>query len=145
MKSEPSTFSIDDLAARRVEPWDGVRNYQARNNLAAMRAGDLAFFYHSNASPPGVAGICRIVREAYPDVSAQDPTSKYYDPKATPARPIWMLVDVAFVETFPRIVPLGELKATPGLEDMVVVRRGRLSVTPVTDAEWDIVCELAAR
>lgn len=144
MKSEPETFSIDDLAAKGSEHWDGVRNYQARNNMREMAVGDLVFFYHSSADPTGVAGIARVVREAYPDHTAWDPNGKYFDPKSRAERPLWFMVDVEFVEKFPRVVTLAELKATPGLEQMAVTQRGsRLSVTPVTEAEWEIVCGLA--
>lgn len=144
MKSEPETFSIDHLAAKGTEHWDGVRNYQARNNMKEMSVGDLAFFYHSSADPTGVAGIARVAREAYPDFTAWDPQSKYFDPKSPETKPQWFMVDVEFVEKFPRVVTLAELKATPGLETMAVTRRGnRLSITPVTDDEWDIVCRLA--
>jgi predicted RNA-binding protein with PUA-like domain len=143
MKSEPSAFSIDDLANRASEPWDGVRNYQARNNMRAMEVGDLAFFYHSNADPSGVAGICRISRAAYPDHTAWDPANQHFDPRSTPDRPVWHMVEVQFVEKFPRVVSLAELKETPGLEDMIVTRRSRLSVTPVSEREWHIVTHLA--
>lgn len=143
MKSEPETFSIDHLATKGSEHWDGVRNYQARNNMRAMAVGDRAFFYHSSADPTGVAGISRVVREAYPDHTAWDPNSGSFDPKSTEARPLWFMVDVEFVEKFSRVVTLAELKATPGLEQMAVNQRGsRLSVSPVTEAEWEIVCRL---
>jgi predicted RNA-binding protein with PUA-like domain len=144
MKSEPETFSIDHLAAKGREHWDGVRNYQARNNMREMREGDLAFFYHSSADPTGVAGISRVAREAYPDHTAWDPTSKYFDARSPESKPLWFMVDVEFVEKFPRVVTLAELKATPDLESMAVTQRGsRLSVQPVTEAEWEIVCRLA--
>lgn len=143
LKSEPESFSIDDLRAKRVEHWDGVRNYVARNNLRAMALGDLAFFYHSNANPPGVAGVCKVVREAYPDHSQFDPNSKYFDPKATPDKPRWFMPDVRFVKKFPRLVPLPEIRATPGLQDMALVRAARLSVQPVTETEWEIITALA--
>lgn len=144
MKSEPSAFSIDDLAAKGREHWDGVRSFQARNNMMAMKLGDRAFFYHSSADPPGVAGVCEIVREAYPDHTQFDPASRYYDERSTEANPRWHMVDVAFVEKFPRLVPLEELKHTPGLESMMVTKRGaRLSVQSVSDAEWEIVTHLA--
>jgi predicted RNA-binding protein with PUA-like domain len=144
MKSEPETFSIDHLAAKGREHWDGVRNYQARNNMRAMAGGDLAFFYHSSAEVTGVAGIARVAREAYPDHTAWDPMSKYFDPKSPESKPVWFMVDVEFVEKFPRVVTLAELKTTPGLETMAVTQRGsRLSITPVTEAEWEIVCRLA--
>lgn len=144
MKTEPSVFSIDDLSERGREPWDGVRNFQARNNMMAMKVGDRAFVYHSSTDPKGVAGIGEIVREAYPDPTAWDPQSKYFDPRSTEQKPAWFMVDVGFVEKFPRVVTLEELKHTPGLETMVVSRRGvRLSVQPVRPDEWEIVLGLA--
>ncbi len=145
LKSEPEGYSMDDLEREGVASWDGVRNYQARNNLRAMRVGDLAFFYHSNASPTGVAGICEVVREAYPDDTAFDPDSPYHDPRSTPDKPTWYMPDVGFVRRFPRIVTLQEIKQTPGLEDMVLVNRSRLSVQPVTEKQWEVVCDLAER
>jgi predicted RNA-binding protein with PUA-like domain len=144
MKSEPDAFSIDDLARRGREHWDGVRSFQARNNMRAMKVGDRAFFYHSSTHPPGVAGISEIVREAYPDHTAWDPSSKYFDPSSNPEKPRWYMVDVAFVEKFPRLVTLEELKRTPGLEDMPVTQRGmRLSVQPVSETHWQIVVDMA--
>lgn len=143
LKSEPESFSIDDLRAKKVEHWDGVRNYVARNNLRAMDLGDLAFFYHSNADPPGVAGVCKVVKTAYPDHTQFDPNSKYFDPKATPDKPRWFMPDVRFVKKFPRLVPLAEIRATPGLQEMALVRAARLSVQPVTETEWEIITALA--
>ncbi|OYT70712.1 MAG: EVE domain-containing protein [Chloracidobacterium sp. CP2_5A] len=146
LKSEPSVFSIDDLRAApsQTTSWEGVRNYQARNFLRdAMRVGDLAFFYHSNAAPPGIAGVVEVTRAGYPDHTAFDPASRYYDPRSDPAQPTWFMVDVKLVRAFPRILPLEELKRTPGLENMLVTRRGaRLSVQPVTEAEWRAVLSL---
>ncbi|HEX9775656.1 MAG TPA: EVE domain-containing protein [Actinomycetota bacterium] len=143
LKSEPNTFSIDDLAAKKVEHWDGVRNYQARNNLRAMKVGERAFFYHSVVAPQGIVGICEVVTEAYPDHTQFDPSSTYFDPKATPEKPRWYMPDVAFVEKFPRTITLKEIKQTPGLQDMALVRYGRLSVQPVTQDEWNVVMALA--
>ena len=144
LKTEPEAFSIGDLERMGVSPWDGVRNYQARNNLRAMKVGERALFYHSSTDPTGVVGICEVVREAYPDHVAWDPASKYYDPRSTPERPLWFMPDVAFVERFPRIVTLAELRRTPGLEAMTLLQRGsRLSVQPVSEEEWRIVTELA--
>lgn len=143
LKTEPSAFSIDDLERKRVEHWDGVRNYGARNNLMAMKVGDLGLFYHSSADPPGVAGVCRVVREAYADFTQFDPDSKYFDPKATIEKPRWFMPDVGFVARFPRFVSLREIKETPGLENMDLVRWSRLSVSRVTDEEWRIIGELA--
>ncbi len=140
MKSEPEEFSIDDLESRpdQREPWDGVRNYQARNMLRdEMKAGDLAFFYHSNCETPGIAGIVKIAREGYPDPTAFDPEDDHYDPKSDPDNPRWYLVDVEFVRKLNRVIPLTELKAEPALENMPLTRRGnRLSVMPVTEKEW---------
>lgn len=145
LKSEPESFSIDHLKAKKVEHWDGVRNYQARNNLRAMRKGDLGFFYHSNADPPGIAGICSIAREAYPDHTQFDPKSKYYDPSSTVESPKWWMPDVRFVRKFTLLIPLPELKQIPGLEEMALLRRARLSVQPVTEKEWEIILQLAER
>jgi predicted RNA-binding protein with PUA-like domain len=139
MKSEPSVYSIDDLAKDRSTFWEGVRNYSARNNMQKMKLGDLVLFYHSNANPPGVAGIARVCREAYPDPYQWDKQSRYFDEKATKEKPRWFMVDVEFVEKLPEFVPLEAIKAAAGLEDMVVVRRGRLSVQPVARAEFGIV------
>lgn len=143
MKSEPDVYSIDDLKKDRTTSWDGVRNYSARNNMRAMRKGDLVLFYHSNANPPGVSGVAKVDKEAYPDHTAWDKRSKYYDEKSTRDKPRWDMVDVRFVEKFKRLVPLDELKTAKGLGDMVVTKRGRLSVQPVRKKEFDIVCRLA--
>jgi predicted RNA-binding protein with PUA-like domain len=143
LKSEPSTFGIDDLARKKVEHWDGVRNYVARNHLRAMKLGERAFFYHSSAEPPGIAGICRVVREAYPDHTQFDPSSKYFDPKATPEKPRWFMPDVEFERKFERLISLPELRQTPGLQDMVLLNSMRLSVQPVTEDEWKIINALA--
>lgn len=148
LKSEPSTFSIDDLRARpaATEPWDGVRNYQARNHLRAMRVGDRAFFYHSSCAVPGIVGIVRIVRAAYPDPSALDPEDDHYDPRSTPATPRWSAVDVRHERTFRDPLPLATLRAQPALAGMTILRKGnRLSVTPVTSDEWHAIVELADR
>jgi predicted RNA-binding protein with PUA-like domain len=146
MKTEPEAFSIDDLERLGVSHWDGVRSYQARNNLLAMKVGEQAFFYHSSADPPGVVGICEVVKEAYPDHTAWDPQSKYFDPKSTPENPRWFMPDVTLVEKFPRMITLAELRETPGLEAMVLLQRGaRLSVQPVTDEEWDVITGIAHR
>jgi predicted RNA-binding protein with PUA-like domain len=144
MKSEPDVFSIDDLARDNVTPWEGVRSYQARNLLRdELHVGDGVLFYHSSTQPPGVAGIAEVVHESYPDRTAFDPKSTYFDPKSTNDDPRWFVVDVRFVERFPAVVPLAVLHATPGLEDMVVTRKGmRLSVQPVTEEEWRIVVAL---
>ena len=143
LKSEPSSFSYDDLVRVRREGWDGVRNYQARNHLRAMRRGDLAIFYHSNAAPPGVAGICKVVREAEPDMSQFDPASHYYDPRSNPADPRWDLVTVAPVRALP-FVSLDELRLLPELEHCPLLARGnRLSVLPLTDEEFEAIVRRA--
>jgi len=140
VKSEPEAFSIDDLYRRpkRTEHWDGVRNYQARNFMRdGMRKGDEVFFYHSNCETPGIVGIARVVREAYPDHTAFDPDDPHYDPKSDPDNPRWLMVDVQYVRKLKRTISLAELKDNPALEDMPLVRKGnRLSVMPVTDDQW---------
>jgi predicted RNA-binding protein with PUA-like domain len=142
LKSEPDSFSIDDLEKVDVEPWDGVRNYQARNNLQEMKQGDLAFFYHSNAKPPGVVGICEVAEEATPDESQFDPKSKYHDPKATRDKPRWFCPKVRFVRRFDRLVSLPEIREVAELADMALVNRSRLSVQPVSEEHWEIVCRM---
>ncbi|MBK5259602.1 MAG: EVE domain-containing protein [Thermoanaerobaculia bacterium] len=147
MKCEPSAYSIDDLERDGTTSWEGVRNFQARNYLRdGMREGDKVLFYASNADPSGVTGIAEIAREAYPDKFATKKGHAYYDEKATAENPIWYMVDIRFVEKFPRIVPLDELKETPGLEEMVVIRKGsRLSIQPVTKREFDLVAKVGKR
>ncbi len=147
MKSEPDVYSIDDLARDRSTPWTGVRNYQARNYMRDdMRVGDQVLFYHSNAEPPGIAGIARVVRAAHPDSSALDPTSPYHDPKATKDNPIWLHVDVGFEKKFHRVVSLDELRAEPALAGMLVLKRGmRLSVQPVDPVHFRLVESMANR
>jgi predicted RNA-binding protein with PUA-like domain len=147
MKSEPSTFSISDLAAKpkQTEHWDGVRNYQARNIMRdQMQLGDQVFFYHSNCDVPGIVGIAEVVQEGYPDHTAFDPQCKYFDPKSDPAKPRWIMVDIKLVETFPRTVSLAELRTHPKLEAMVLLQKGsRLSVQPVTKQQWHYILRLA--
>lgn len=147
MKTEPAEFGIDDLARVGRAPWTGVRNYQARNFMRdAMRRGDLVLFYHSSCEPPGVAGVGRVAGTAYPDPTQFDRRSGDYDPRATPAKPVWMLVDVEFVEKFPRLVTLDELRADPALRGMRVLQRGqRLSVQPVDAPHFARVRALASR
>ena len=145
IKSEPDVFSIQDLARAkgRTTAWEGVRNYQARNFLRAMRQGDRALFYHSNAAPPAVAGIVEVVRESYPDATAWDPKSDYHDPKATPDNPIWSMVDVRLVGIFPQSITLEELRGVKALADMELLRRGsRLSVQPVTASQFRTIEKL---
>jgi predicted RNA-binding protein with PUA-like domain len=143
LKTEPDTYSIDDLEREGVAHWEGVRNPMAGINLRNMRVGDLALFYHSSCDPPGAAGICEVVRDPYPDHFAWDESSRYFDKRSNPDKPRWFMPDVKFVEKFERLITLKELRATPGLEDMTVVRFGRISVTPVTPGEWAIVMKLA--
>jgi predicted RNA-binding protein with PUA-like domain len=146
MKSEPSELSIDDLKHRPkgTTAWDGVRNYQARNYMRdGMRKGDEVFFYHSNCDEPGIVGIARVVKQAYPDHTACDPNSDYYDPKARPDANPWLMVDVKFVRKLKRTIPLADLKADARLEGFALVRRGnRLSVLPVSDAQWRTILSL---
>ena len=136
MKSEPSVYSIEDLERDGVTPWEGVRNYQARNFMRdQMQVGDLVLFYHSNCKPPGVAGLGRVHRTAYPDFTAWDPASPYFDARSPEDKPVWQMVDVAFVERFAEVVSLQALKDDPALEGMLVTRKGqRLSVQPVEAA-----------
>lgn len=145
MKSEPSVYSIDDLRRDKQTSWEGVRNFSARNNMQRMKVGDLAFFYHSNAKPPAVAGICRICREAYPDHFAWNRRSKYFDEKSPKDNPRWFMVDVEFVERFDAPVGLDEIKAAKSLAGMVLVKRGRLSVQPVTSREFATIQKMARR
>jgi predicted RNA-binding protein with PUA-like domain len=144
MKTEPDEFSIRDLKERKIEAWNGVRNYTARNHMRdLMSLGDEVLFYHSSVTPPGVAGIATIARAAYPDPTALDPKSDYHDPKATPAKNPWVMVDVKFKKEFPRLVTLDEMRLTPGLESMMVIKKGmRLSVQPITPEEFAIVAKL---
>jgi predicted RNA-binding protein with PUA-like domain len=144
LKSEPEAFGIDDLERLGVSHWDGVRNYQARNNLRAMKPGERAFFYHSSVDPAGIVGIMEVATEAYPDHTAWDPASKYFDARSTPEKPVWFMPNLRFVERFPRMITLAELRTTPGLEGMSLLQRGqRLSVQPVSEEEWHIVNAIA--
>lgn len=146
MKSEPGAYSIDDLARDGRTHWDGVRNYQARNFMRdQMKVGDGVLFYHSNAAPPGVAGAAEVVRSGYPDPSALDPKSRYFDPKASEADPRWYMVDIEFREKFGTFVPLERLRTEPGLEGMLVTTKSRLSVQPVSEEEFEIVCRMGRR
>jgi predicted RNA-binding protein with PUA-like domain len=144
MKSEPSTYSIADLEREGRTFWNGVRNYQARNLMRdEMRTGDPVLFYHSSAEPPAVAGLARVAREGYPDPSARDPQSPYFDPKADDADPRWFMVDIEFVERFPRPLPLARLREEPELARMPLLNRSRLSVQPVTAEEFRHIVDLA--
>ena len=145
MKSEPSTYSIDDLKRDKVNMWEGCRNYTVRNFMRdMMHPGDQAFFYHSVCDPAGIVGIMEIVKQGYPDPTQFDPSSEYFAPKSKRENPSWMAVDVKFKLKFKRILTLAELKETKGLEEMLVTKKGQmLSVTPVTKVEWEIVSRLA--
>lgn len=148
MKSEPSTYGIDQLAAarRKTDHWDGVRNYQARNFMREMKIGDQAFFYHSNCAEPGVVGIVEIAGEHYPDFTAFDPKSPYYDTKSSASNPRWYMVDVRFVRKIKETIPLSEIKQNPLLKELRLVRRGnRLSVMPVTAKEWKAILKMEKR
>ena len=145
-KSEPSSFSIEDLKSRpdQTEHWDGVRNYQARNLLRdQIRVGDLGFFYHSSIAQPAIVGIAEVVKGGYPDWTALDPQSSHFDPRSTPEQPIWYMVDVRLVRELPRPVTLAELKSIPSLSEMALLKRSRLSVQPVREAEWLEILRLA--
>jgi len=148
VKSEPDVFSIDDLAKAKNQTthWDGVRNYQARNTLRdSMKLGDRVLFYHSNATPPAIVGVARVVKEGYPDHTAFDPKDDHYDPKSKKDNPTWYMVDIQFEQKFAEPLTLPMLKAEFSLEGMELVRRGsRLSVQPVRPHEFEIVLQLAA-
>ncbi|MEO8809218.1 MAG: EVE domain-containing protein [Rhodanobacter sp.] len=145
MKSEPEGFSIDDLKRKKREPWDGVRNYQARNFMRdGMRPGDKVFFYHSNCAVPGIVGIAEVATDAYPDPSQFDPKSKYFDPGSLRDKPRWMLVEVEFVKKLKRTISLDELKDHEAISGMALLRKGnRLSVMPVDAAHWKYILTLA--
>lgn len=147
MKCEPEAYSIEDLERDGTATWEGVRNFQARNSMRDdMKIGDGVLFYASNAEPSGVTGLAEVSREGYPDPYAFKKGHKYFDPKSDPDHPTWIMVDIRFVERFPEIVPLAELKETPGLEKMVVTQKGsRLSVQPVTNEEFAIVQRLGRK
>jgi predicted RNA-binding protein with PUA-like domain len=146
MKSEPDEFGIDDLANRpdQTEPWDGVRNYQARNMMRdEMRRGDQVFFYHSSTREPGIVGIAEVVREGYPDDTAFDPDDPHFDPRSDPDNPRWYRVDVRLVRKLQRTITLSELKQKPELEGMQLLRKGnRLSVMPVSEEHWAFILSL---
>lgn len=143
IKSEPGSYSIADLERDGRTHWEGVRNYQARNFMRDdMKVGDGLLFYHSNTEPIGVAGIARVARAGYPDLTALDPKSHYYDPKATEADPRWSMVDVEFVERFPQIVTLTRLRELPELADMPLLNKSRLSVQPLTERQFEVIREL---
>jgi len=143
MKSEPDTYSIDDLITDKTTQWEGVRNYQARNFMRDdMKIGDRVLFYHSNTKPPGIVGTATVCKEAYPDHFAWNPSSKYFDPKSTPENPRWMMVDVKFEQKFHRTISLEEMKNHPDLEGLLVIKKGmRLSIQPVEKKHFDILVQ----
>ncbi len=147
MKSEPDTFSIDDLYNRpeRTEPWDGVRNYQARNMMRdSMKLGDWVFFYHSNCSEPGIVGIMEVIKEGYPDITAFDPDDKHFDPKSDLNQPRWYRVDVRYIRHLSRTISLKELKDKTELADLALVKRGnRLSIMHISQWQWYFILSLA--
>jgi len=141
-KSEPGCFSFDDLKNRpnMTEPWDGVRNYQARNFLRdSVELGDLLLFYHSNIAEPAIVGLAEVVREGYPDYTALDPNSEHFDPKSSAGNPIWSMVDVRYLKPLKKAVTLEMIKHNPALSEMPLVKRSRLSIQPVTADEWKII------
>ncbi|MBF2054987.1 MAG: EVE domain-containing protein [Candidatus Sericytochromatia bacterium] len=144
MKSEPDVYSLADLEREQHTIWDGVRNYQARNLMRdSMQVGDQVLFYHSNARPPGVAGLATVAQTGLADPSQFDPQSPYFDPKASPDNPRWITVKLSYQDRFKRFVPLDELKAHPELSELMVIRRGaRLSVQPVSAADFKLICQL---
>lgn len=147
IKSEPSEFSIQDLAKKTIEPWTGVRNFQARNTMRdLMQVGDLVLFYHSSITPPGVVGVAKVGSKPYPDPTQFDPESDYFEPRATPEKPVWYLVDMHYQSTFNRMVTLDELREHPETSTMVVTKRGmRLSVQPVTPEAFAAVLSLSEK
>lgn len=146
MKSEPSEYSIDDLARDGQSAWFGVRNYQARNFMRDdMKVGDLALFYHSSCPEPGIAGVCKIATAAAPDATQFDKKNPHYDPKSKPENPLWVCVEVAFVKKF-ELIPLATLRSAAELAEMRILQRGnRLSITPVSEAEWGYISKTLAK
>jgi predicted RNA-binding protein with PUA-like domain len=142
MKSEPDVFSIDDLKRKGVAGWDGVRNYQARNFMRAMKTGDQVLFYHSSTKPSAIVGIMEIVKEAYPDPTQFDPKNDHYDSDSLPENPRWSQVDVKYVRTFAQALSLDAIRKMTALQNMVLLKRGRLSVQPVTAGEWKLILSL---
>lgn len=145
IKSEADVYSIDDMKKDKVTFWNGVRNYQARNYLRdEMKKGDRVLFYHSNSEPTGVFGVCEIVKEGYPDFTAMDPESEYYDTKSTKENPIWFMADIKFVQKFEKPVTLSDMRINPKLKNMKLLQRGsRLSVMPVEKPEFDEIIKMA--
>jgi predicted RNA-binding protein with PUA-like domain len=143
MKTEPDTFSIDDLRTRKLEPWNGVRNYQARNFIRSMQRGDEVMIYHSSCAVPGVAGLAKVASAPYPDPGQFDPKDPYFDAGSDRGNPRWTLVDVRFVRKLKRTITLDEIKALRALGDFALTRRGnRLSVLPVTESQWRAILAL---
>lgn len=145
MKSEPDVYGLQDLKAmpNGIDHWDGVRNYQARNYMRDMAVGDKVFFYHSRITPPAIAGVAEVCRAAYPDHTQFESDAKYHDPKSDPDNPRWDMVDIRYLGTFETPITITELKETPGLEEMVLLRKGsRLSIQPVSGSEWDIISKM---
>ena len=146
MKSEPDVFSIDHLQKKQVEPWTGVRNYQARNFMKEMKRGDQVLFYHSSADHVGVAGLMEVAREAYPDPTQFDKKSEYFDEKATKEKPRWEMVDVQFLEKFKQLVTLAELRAEPKLAGLILLQKGtRLSVIPVEKNHFQLIQKMSKK
>ena len=147
MKSEPDVYSILDLKREGRAHWDGVRNYQARNFMRdQMKVGDLVLFYHSSTDPPGVAGVAKVSKAAYPDFTTLDPQSDYYDPRASKENPMWMMVDIRFVKEFSRFIPLDEMRKTKKLKDMLVLKRGmRLSIQPVQSDHFQLIDSMGSK
>jgi predicted RNA-binding protein with PUA-like domain len=142
MKSEPETFSVDDLAKKKHEPWNGVRNYQARNFMREMQVGDEAFFYHSNCKVPGIVGRMQIAKLAYPDPTQFETGSEYFDPKSTKQQPRWWMVDVAFVEKFKNIISLNDLKEMTAIQHLKFLQKGnRLSIVPIDEKSWRLILQ----
>ena len=144
MKSEPDTYSIDDLQSFVVDHWDGIRNYQVRNFFRdQMQVGDQAFFYHSNCKVPGIVGTMEIASKAYPDHTAFDPSEKYFDSKSDPENPRWLMVDVRYIRHLDRMITLGELRLQKQIADMKLLQRGnRLSVLPLSKKEWQYILNM---
>ncbi len=147
VKSEPNAYSIDDLVRDKQTHWDGVRNYQARNFMRDdMKVGDKVLFYHSNAKPTGVVGVCEVIKEGYPDFTAFDPEAKHFDPKSKNDNPTWIMVDLKLIRKLKRIVTLEEIKENSKLQNMTLVKRGnRLSVMPIEKDEFDLIIKMSKK